>query len=515
VLAEGHTATASQIEQALRVTARRLPGATETDEGYGVPQLEAAYQWLEAGHAANRFLVQAVPATIRHEPPAGMGVAPRVEIARGEERPSAAYRRDGFTWPGDTLQRFLVTRVPDGDPSEGAPAVYRLSSDQPWLVPVASTVTLDSTGRTEVEVRYDRALLARPGRYVGSVSAVLTGDPGAGPAFRLVSEIIIPDGVTWGTESQAARVIAGGRAWRAYVDVPAGASGLAVHVVLPDTTGHASLSLYEPGGRPSRTDASTDVGGRDGTTGSLSVTADDLRPGVWEAVVQALPGDSLHFDFGATVPRIAVAAVDSSAAAPSVTLRSETASDTTVLATADRVGVATTWVATVEHGGPYTRTFDAPAWATQAVLEVQLTPQFWELVTDFGLTIYDRDGAQLGNSPMNYDFNRLTVDLPKARSAGYPVTVELFPAFALPTPPASFTARVRVAFLGPAAPLALGGAGDTATVTLPARGTAVIRIPPVASQSTGPEWRDLVRFRAMGSAGDWAVIERSIRIVRP
>ena len=87
----------------------------------------------------------------------------------------------------------------------------------------------------------------------------------------------------------------------------------------------------------------------------------------------------------------------------------------------------------------------------------------------------------------------------------------------LPTPPASFTAQVRVAFIGPAHPLALAGvgAGDTAAVALPAHGTAVVRIPAFTSLTPGPEWRDLVRLRVMGKAGDWASVVRTISLSRP
>ena len=513
LVAEGRTATAAQITEALRVSARRLPGASETDEGYGMPWVGSAYSWLEAGHLASRYLVLAVPPTLDHAPGSGPLTGPPVAVVRPDERPSAAYRRDGLAWPGDTLQRFVITEV-GGDVGAGAPDTFRLRSDAPWLVPEAGAVALDAGGRAEVEVRYDRALLARPGRYVGSVTAVSAADPGAGPAFRLVNEIIVPDSLSWGTEAAPGRSLAGGLAWRRYVNVPVGASGLAVHAVLPDTSAHATLALFEPSGRPSRTDGDTDLGGRGGTVGTLSVTADDIRPGVWEAVVQALPGDSLHFDFAAAVPPIVIAAVDSSADAASVTLRSETGRDTTLRVTAERVGTVTSWVANVEHGGPYSRTFVAPPWATQAVLEVHVTPALWELVTDFGLTIFDRDGAQLGNSPMNYDFNRLTVDLPEQRAADYPIRVELFPAFALPVPPASFAADVRVAFLGPAQAIPLAGQ-DTAVVSLPPRGVAVVRIPRFAGLATDGGWEDLVDLRVLGSAGDWAVIERTIGVSRP
>ncbi|OYV64381.1 MAG: hypothetical protein B7Z72_13300, partial [Gemmatimonadetes bacterium 21-71-4] len=249
--AEGRTATATQLEQALRVTARHLSGATETDEGYGMPQIEAAYRWLQAGHAASRFIVRAVPASLAQG--ARPGAGPPVEVARSDARPSAAYRRFGLGWPGDTVQAFLVTRVPDAGSRTGAagPATYRLSSDAPWLEPAHATVTLDAAGTARIEVRYDRTRLARPGRYVGSVSAVPAGDSAAGPAFRMVNEIIVPDSGTWGTASVPGRTLPGGQAWRYYVNVPVGASDLSVRAVVPDTTARASLALFEPSGRPS------------------------------------------------------------------------------------------------------------------------------------------------------------------------------------------------------------------------------------------------------------------------
>jgi subtilisin family serine protease len=512
-LAEGRSPTAAQLVQALKVTAHHLRGETETDEGSGMPQLEAAWQWLRAGHAAGRYLVRALP-------PADSAAAasavrdPSVRAAAGG--PSAAYRRGGLAGPWDTLQTFVVRRVADSTSGNGAPEspTFRLRSDVRWLAPVHPTAVLDTAGADTIVVRYDAARLSRPGRYVGAVEAY-AADSAAGPAFRLVSEVIVPDRVAWGTTTLADRRLAAGQAWRYYVNVPAGAADLSVRAVAPDTSYRGALSLFEPSGRPSRTDEESDFGGRMGVGGELSVTANDLTPGVWEAVVQAMPGDSLRYDFTAAVPAIAIARVDSTGPSPGVTLQSALPRDTTLRVTADETGIATEWRATVENGGPYRRTFDAPAWATQAILEVQLTPGFWNLVTDFGLTFFDKDGAQLGNSPMNYDFNRLVVDLPAKRGARFPVTAELFPAFALPAPPASFAADVRVSFVGPGRAIPLGEQGDTATVSLTGFGTAPVGIPSFDRRAPGSGWTDLVRLRVMGRADDWAYIERTVPIRHP
>jgi hypothetical protein len=293
------------------------------------------------------------------------------------------------------------------------------------------------------------------------------------------------------------------------VDVPVGAADLSVRVTAADTSQHGYLSLFEPSGRPSRTDDREDFGGEDGRTAVLSVTSNDIRPGVWEAVVQAVPGHELRYDFQASVPGISIVRVDSTGAHPSVSLYSPSAGDTSLATSVEQVGIGTAWPATVEHGAPYRRTFDTPAWATAVVVEVQLTPAFWNTVTDFGIVCYDSAGAQLGRGAMNYDFHRVTVNLPEKRGSGYPVTVELFPAFAHLEPPASFAADVRLAFTAAPRPLAHG------VLTVPAHGTAALAIPPFASLAPSPDWWDLVRVKASGSDSDWVSIERLVSVREP
>src|SRR5947207_1442227 len=74
------------------------------DEGAGVPNLEGAYQWLEAGHQGSRYEVRAVD-----------GV-------------SAAFRRNGFAGNEDSVEVFTVR------PRAGLRAAeFVLRSNVPWL----------------------------------------------------------------------------------------------------------------------------------------------------------------------------------------------------------------------------------------------------------------------------------------------------------------------------------------------------------------------------------------------
>jgi hypothetical protein len=513
--AEGRHASGATIVQSLRATARRLSGEASADQGYGVPQVEAAYAWLRAGHVAARFQVRALSAA-RPSTAIVPGLRPaRSPVVRPADRPTAAYRRTGLLAPDDTIQAFTVSRVPGSGGPGGTAQTFRLTADAPWLRPALPTVQLGADGTADVEVRYDPSRLTRPGRYDGAVYAVDIADTSAGPAFRLVNEVIVPDSGQWRTLDEPSETLEPDHARRYYLSVPAGAADLSVRLAVPDTSERGFLYLFEPSGRPSRTKDRADIGGSSGKVGVLSVTANDLRPGVWEAVVQAVPGRALHFAFAASVPSVSIARVDSSGGASGVSLRSLSARDTTLLVTAKQLGVATEWAATVERGAPYRRTFDAPEWATQVVVEVQLTPELWNTVTDFGIIAYDSAGAQLGQGAMNYTFHRLTANLPPKRGTGFPVTVELFPAFAHPAPPARFTATVQVAFTGSPRAIELAGAHSPAVLGLPAHGTAAVRIPTFASLAPSSEWSDLVKVTVAGRDDDWILIERLIPVRQP
>jgi hypothetical protein len=73
--------------------------------------------------------------------------------------------------------------------------------------------------------------------------------------------------------------------------------------------------------------------------------------------------------------------------------------------------------------------FVAPAWASGVVVDVTMDPEQWGRFTDFGVTLFDSLGRQLGKQPLNYAFGRLQVELPKGHGS-MPVTLGLSPGFA-------------------------------------------------------------------------------------
>jgi len=481
-LADSIAVTPARIIQALRATASHAPGVPFVDQGYGTPRLTEAWELLRRRPAVTRVRVEALPARL----------PPTVPAATRERRPTAAYRRDGLA-AGDTIQRYRVSLLPDPAGAPSRPVEFTLSSDAPWLRPAQPTVSLDlRTGSAVVELRMDPAQLARPGRYSGAVYGASAADPASGPAFALVSTVLVPD--TASRITVRGRRAAAGSADRYYLRVPEGVAGLAMAATVTDTGMKGSVDLFEPTDRPARGARSRSFGGGDGRTPAAAIAAQDLPAGVWEVVVQAYPGADVAYDLSVRPSPVRIVAMDTSSAAPTVALSGEPGTDTTLQAQVDLVGIAQDRAVDVQNGAVTSWQLSVPSWAKRVRVEAEVTPAEWEQVTDFALTLYDAGGARIAVEAMSYPYDRLEADLPEHRADGYTATVELFPAFAGP-PPSSYPMRIRVRFEGdPRAALAV------APMRFPAGGT--LHIPAVSGLELPDGWRYLLQLRLASGDDD-------------
>jgi subtilisin family serine protease len=505
---ENRTVTAADLAGALRASGRPLGNAPLVDQGAGVARMDRAWRWLSAGRSADVYRVELVAPRLL---PAGMQPGETdVAAARRGGGVSAFYRRDGLL-PADTMLRFRVALAPGASASRGQPLrAFRLSSDAPWARPVRDTGSFDpATATALVDVRIDPAGLRRAGRHTAAVTAALLADSAAGAAFRLVSTVVVPDTIAGALLSQRGRKVSGGAAARVYATVPPGASGLAVRAMLRGVPAPpARLFVFEPNGRPARSFPDAGIGGTDSAAARLLSDANDVVPGVYEIVMQAMPGREVTYDLDVAVPAIRVAAVDSAAARPRVSFASSGAADTVVRVRAELLGIATGWTAVVENGATLRRALPVPAWARSVMVEVQVEPGQWDDVTDFAISLFAPDGERLGGGAMNYAFLRVAADLPERRAAGYQATIELFPGFARAIAPERFPARVRAIFL--AVPRTLG---DPANLPIRAGGSASYDLPAFAPLA-GAGWSDWIRVRAASSDDDWIAVQRSFEVPR-
>ncbi|MGH7657680.1 MAG: S8 family serine peptidase, partial [Gemmatimonadales bacterium] len=213
---EGREADADEIRRALMVTARPVADERFLEQGSGIPDIGAAWQWLSQSHQVPDISVN----------PAGGSVT------------DAAFRSGGLRGPGDTSQVFEIRR-----PAGAGTATYRLESSATWLSAPASVTLADTL--TRVTLRYASDALIQPGVYSGTVSA-WGSDSLTGPVFRLVNTVIVPAGDSMAMDPLP--IPAGGQR-RFFFPADSGRpftaiarSGESEHQIL--------VFLHEPGGMP-------------------------------------------------------------------------------------------------------------------------------------------------------------------------------------------------------------------------------------------------------------------------
>jgi subtilisin family serine protease len=439
---EGRKVSAAEVMQALRVSARPVGAGRFIDEGSGVPVLEAAYQWLKAGHQGSTYEVRATTGA------------------------SAAFRRAGLASRQDTIETFSVRHL-----AGLRAAQFVLHSDAPWL---RSDDTIGAAPRvTQIPVRYQRSRLDAPGIYVGTVTATNPRDTLAGPLFTLVNTVIVPFDLTAKVLFDERRTVAPAGVQRYFLRAPQAGATLRAVVTLTDSAAQqATVRLYEPNGAPARS-APQDIeigGGEEPGTATMTVRAEDLVSGVYELDVIAPPLASVTATVRAELGPVAFGTGSSGALEASSVMGAN--ATFTGDATHRLVGAERVYPLHARGLPAETLLVRAPGWAKRAEVDIDLSPSLWDELTDFSVTVYDSTGQQVpgANEAVNYAFGRLSFALPDSLAGGA-LTVEFYPAFArLPGHAWKGTARIR--FLGPDEPIGEGGA-----LSIVAGGRMIVPLP--------------------------------------
>lgn len=430
------TADARQIRQALMVTARPLNNLSYIDQGTGQPEIGAAWRWLEAGRAV-----------------------PDIQVRAADHGVTAAFRT-GPLAVADTTQNFSVT-LP-----KTATADLTWRSSAPWLRAPAATKL--QGGANTVTVGLDRTALASPGVHTGVVTG-WTRDTLLGPVARLVASVVVPDtGMIM--VRQLATLPAGGQG-ELFFNAEAGRP-FAVVIGTRDQREQAIAYLHEPGGQPYREQNGIPAGA--GEQAALFVVdGRDVVTGMYEAVALASP-------YAASAPTIAVQQsplkLSTTVTGSSVALKVENLSADSIRSEPFLVIFGAERTATVSGGVADTGKvkFTIPSWAVHASIDASMDRKAWNRFTDFGFTLFDADGRQLGQAPMNYELSRMQVPLPPSEGKDRQVEIGLFPATASPGDRAPWTAQVRIKLYADTASITRNPGSP---ITLNGKGSAVSTIP--------------------------------------
>ncbi len=449
---QGRRVRAVDLKRALMAGASQIPGATVLDAGAGVADVTGAYRWLLAAHQTGVYEVRALDED---------GVS------------SAAFRRAGLRTAGDTLQRFVIRSV-GGQPA----ARLLLESDAAWL---RAPPMVELQGRPEtVTVRYDAFGLRRPGAYVGTVWARPATDTIAGPSLGLVNTVVVPHALDrpFATTGE----LGPGAIARYFLDVSEGRGGLQVRLEVAESE-EAILYLFEPSGQPFRGGSSLTAGQESGRVATVHVRSDDLVSGVYEAVVVAPPTAGVRFSLDAALPTVVLTAIEPG---PRAVVHNPGTESLPVRVRGELVGAVRTEHVTGRHAAPVTLQLEPPHWATRLVVDVSVPRELWQLLTDFGVTVFEKSGKKVSDAPLNYAFGRLEIDLDSSTVAGG-LDLELFPGFAHFEPPETWSADVRIVFELPD-PIPLGPDSMAAEqLDLASHDTRAVPLPPVPADIAIPD----------------------------
>ena len=439
---EGRRASAADIMQALRISARPFSGARLIDEGAGMPSLETAYQWLEGGHQGSVYGVQA------------------------SDGVTAAFRRNGFTG-SDSVETFSVRHLAGLRAAE-----FVLRADAPWLI-VGDSVLQAAPRKTEIAVIYQRSALTAPGIYVATVRGWNPRDLVAGPLFTLVNTVVVPSDLSAKVLFDERRAVTAGAVQRYFLRVPGPDATLHATVMLPDSQSQrATVRLYEPNGQPARSAPDDiDIGQQEPGTAAITVRAEDIVSGVYELDVIAPPLTATTATVRAELGPVALAPAQHGVLEASSVFTGEGTAATGEVV--HRLVGAERSYAIAGRGLPAESIqVRPPRWAKRMEVDLDLPPDLWDELTDLSVTIYDSTGQQIrgGNEPVNYAFGRMNAWLSDSLH-GVPLTVEFYPAFArLPGHP--WRGDVRIRFLGPDEPV-----GQRVPLSVVAGGRGVVRLP--------------------------------------
>jgi tripeptidyl-peptidase-2 len=403
----GEPVRAWDVCRALCLSADPVAGATVLDIGWGVPNLPKAAKLLDE-----------LVAAADDDPIIGYEVStPCPHGYKGSGR--AAYWR-GLWFPTDDRQTFTINPIfapgIDGAIRTAFTRKFTLRSNTDWIHLQQESVYLRSEQSARVYVEYDGDKLKEPGVYVGTVDAIADGYV----AFRLVSTIVVPyrfsqaDDFTLAFED---RMVHGWTPDRYFLAVPPGASAMKLTLSAPEEQKSRARFeyVYDADGhgfrvRGNRLD--TEAGQRE----VVREFTDELRPGVWEAIILADRADkewpydlkAQFFGLHAEPAKI----TEGSGSRPSGELTVTNMFEKRVVTEADGLlegyrthkedkfeGLKDTLEYSIKLEGPFDR----------VRIRLEMTPEDYATTTDIGVMIKDGSGEAVYSSAFNNRIHEATV----------------------------------------------------------------------------------------------------------
>jgi len=274
----------SLIHQALKCSAVPIKNYSCLAQGNGVINVSNAFQFLKS-----------------YSKKYGDEIIINYEI--GTEYPStgdmlipSAYWRTGGYFPGENEQHTFTIRPIFGDSIKadaraGFYRAFELKSTVPWLYPASKSIYIKGEKPATVDVKYNSALLSKPGLYSGKVVGYRK-EQAAHPQnieFELLNTIIIPYLFDHQNNYQQLfqnRSLGPGDVDRYFILVPIGATTAKI-TITPSKNKFCQVNCsgYTPEGI--KYFSLPYVSGKEQNQENQNISVPDLTPGTWEIDVYA------------------------------------------------------------------------------------------------------------------------------------------------------------------------------------------------------------------------------------
>lgn len=417
------------LQKAIKYTAKPISGYTHIDQGNGLVNIPAAYEYLKILSERKEYekILTYDISTANTFYPSKSGYA-------------AFWKSNGY-YPADEKQNVDIKAVFPKNISEKSEhdfyRGFKLKSNADWL----------STDRSEIYIRgnlgasfgliYDKQKLNKPGLYSAKIYGYPKNEPGNFPDFDVQATVIIP--YSFHQENNYKREfnnlqIAKGNIDRHFVEVPAGASSM--RITLTPVKGKPygmAMYLFAPDGNNHKFGNSASSANEKPI--EFVISGEDLQRGIWEILPYCYyqaSSDSyynLEVDFyGIKAEQNVINKINYEIGSnPSGTSRIINEYNNPIAASVkgNLYGYEKQGNYTQSGKNKFTETVKVAADISRIEYFVDMEAKEFNKVTDLAINIYDESGVAVFSSGMSRKYEKFTFMPPKPGS----YTLEMVPAF--------------------------------------------------------------------------------------
>ncbi len=422
------------IKKAIKNTADVLPGYLPLEQGSGVINIPKAFQlykkWMDSGEK---------------EIVADYDITTVSPIYPTEDGPAAYWRFGDYAPDKNHKQRFYINPVfsnkIDADSKNNFYRAFTLKSTADWLKVNSHSTYIKGDGPAFVDVYFDKRKMKHPGLYNAKVIAYrkggfFSGSSAENKEFELMCTYVKPVPLN---EQNAFRwksdllTIKRGDVKRIFFDVPAKASSGSITLTVPSGAfANVRAYLYDPAGQEKHYSA---IRSERYEKGLIRLKTEELEPGTWEL--------DLYADFRNEQPSKCKAVL----AFSGLTVQPEKVSEIRYRNGSDATGTfkvinnfdelmecslsgAVMGIQRKEHieddTDHYEYDFSVSKECERVRFQLELTPEVFNLFTDFAVNIKDYSGKVQHSDGFSY--RNLIIDFTPEQAGDY--ILEFIPGFA-------------------------------------------------------------------------------------